>query len=235
MKRSKVENRRFELLSDLELPKVLGGAVIRGCTFFACDFGATATTPAKRRKVKNVEVINCKTTNSTGIGSAIIEDVDIENLETSGPLFAWGAVYKHVRFRGRCGSFVLSSLPPNAHTQRTEAAFKRANAAFYRGVDWALDISEAEFRDIDIRGVPADLIRRDPETQVVVRRANVERLQAKWRSLDLAGTPWAAMLDNVLAWGLEDTVFVAPKRQKHFRRWLAGLKLLRRTKVAELD
>jgi hypothetical protein len=227
--RRELRKQTFEMLSDLELPRVLSHATLRDCTFMACDFGSTASTVAARRTIREVTLINCKATNNTSLGPAIIEDVDVEALKTSGLCIAWGAVYKHVRLRGSCGNLLLTQPSPGER----ERVFLPANAEFYRHVDWALDIAEGEFEELDIRGVPARLIRRDPQTQVVVRRERVLSTQAVWSKLDLAGTPWPMSLTNMLAWGLEDKVLVAPKRKKTFPVWLAGLRLLQDAGVAE--
>ena len=73
-----------------------------------------------------------------------------------------------------------------------------------------MDISQGEFEEFELRGVPARLVRRDPETQVIVRLEKVQAMQKIWRDLDLAGTPWPIAFQNMSQWGLEDTVLVAP-------------------------
>ncbi len=128
---------------------------------------------------------------------------------------------------------MLSSLSPASRGQDVVDAFERDNARIYADTDWALDISAAEFEEFDIRNVPADLIRRDSETQVIVRRERVAETEKIWRNLDLAGTPWALGLTNMLAQGLRDKLLVAPKRRKDFDRWLSGLRLLQREGIAE--
>jgi hypothetical protein len=40
----------------------------------------------------------------------------------------------------------------------------------YADIEWALDISEAVFSDVDLSYVPGDLVRRGPETQFLIRR-----------------------------------------------------------------
>lgn len=62
----------------------------------------------------------------------------------------WGSGATHVRFRGRCGGLTIT---PPIHD---EAAVRHANAEFYRGADWAMDISEAQFTGLSLVGVPAD-------------------------------------------------------------------------------
>lgn len=43
-----------------------------------------------------------------------------------------------------------------------------ARAAFYAETDWALDISEAKLLGLRCQGVPLPLIKRDPQTQVIL-------------------------------------------------------------------
>lgn len=123
-----------------------------------------------------------------------------------------------------------TAFEPNPEDQRR---FDEANAAYYATVDWALDIAEAEFIEAEIQGVPARLIRRDPESQVVV--THEKALEGKWRRIDLAGTYWATSIEFLLNRGDPDVVLVAPKRARDYRRLLDGLKKLRDAGVADPD
>ena len=118
-------------------------------------------------------------------------------------------------------------------TSNEQASFDEMNSSFYEMVDWALDISEARFMECDIRRVPARLIRRDPETQVVVTREKA--LLGEWRNLDLSRTLWSGWIELFLKDGDADVVLVAPKRHPKFKEWLGGLKLLRDAGIAEPD
>lgn len=230
-----VKNQKFEMLDDPELPRVLSGVTLQNCWIFACHYGMTAKTPAERRHIRNIDIVGCKATNNSWIGPVIVEDVEINGFQTGGLCIAWGAAFRHVRIRGRCGRFMLAFLSEAANSPEKIRWFGEANKRVYEETDWALDISEGEFEEFDIRNVPAGLVRRDPETQVVVRRDRAQLTQEVWRKLDLSGTPWAIALSNMLEWGREDTVLVAPKRKRDFARWLAGLRLLQKEGVAESD
>ena len=227
--RTRHEGKKFEMLTDLELPQTLNRAVLQKCWFFACAFGMTARRPSERRRIVDVNLTDCKATNNTWLGPVLVEDVEVRNLRTGGLCIAWGAAFKRVRISGRCGKLMLT-LPRDS-----EQEFIEDNRAFYSRVDWALDISEGEFEELELRGVPADLVRRDPETQVVVRRLQVERLEKVWRGLNLDGTPWVSTLEQLLKCGLEDQVLVAARRRKDFAVWLAGLRRLQDAGVADRD
>jgi hypothetical protein len=126
-----------------------------------------------------------------------------------------------------------SAIAPGVATAEQQRAFDTANAAYYAQVDWALDITEAEFEEGEIQGVPAALVRRDPATQVVVKRSRA--LQGGWRQLDLERTHWATAIEFLLERGDQDVVLVAPKRHHNFPALRDGLQALRDRGVAEPD
>jgi len=117
--------------------------------------------------------------------------------------------------------------------QKLQAEFEDANIKCYASIDWALDIREAEFEECDLRGIPGHLVRRDPETQILVTRERV--MEGVWRELDLSRTYWPASLEGLLEDERSDEVLVAPKLATDFEDLLAGLNLLREAGVAEPD
>lgn len=211
------------IYSDLEFVK---------CRFESSGISITRN-PQLRATVRNVRLIKC-VERGCGIENAIFEDVSIDGLKTSGLLQTWAAVFKHVTFRGKIGRLMVSPfVAPGIATPAQQRAFDEANARYYTGVDWALDLREAEFEECDLRRVPAHLVRRDPETQVVVTRE--QAMRGEWRKLDLSKTYWASALEGFLIEGDPDIVLVAGKRQKKFRDLVDGLNKLRDAGVAEPD
>jgi hypothetical protein len=161
-------------------------------------------------------------------------------LTTTDGLFVWAPALRHVTVRGRIGSIAFRrQLAPATATTAQDAAFQRANAAFYAGVDWAIDISEAEAIELDLEGIPAHLVRRDPATQAVVTKAKAQ--EGRWRNLDLAGSWWDFVLQDYanaqgVGAGPDDAiVLAAPKRAKKFSTHLRGLQLLRDAGIADPD
>jgi hypothetical protein len=120
------------------------------------------------------------------IGPALFRDITIENLK-SDVIIVYSALFDHVTFKGPCGNWMIhgSFLPSPPY--RLPPAYRDLWKQFYAHVDWAIDIHQAEFDDFDFRtgAVPARLVRRDPETQVVVTRERV--MQGTWQKLDLDG------------------------------------------------
>ena len=120
----------------------------------AVEIGALAT----RTAMRGVRLVRCKS-NYLSIGPAIIEDVTIDGLAMYQSMLIFGAVFRHVTLRGRIGRIIYNPqyewavLP--THDPRLEAAFLEANAAYWATVDRALDIREARFSSVTLRGIPA--------------------------------------------------------------------------------
>jgi hypothetical protein len=178
--------------------------------------------------------VNCISEGSV-IDAAILENVNVYNLRTKGLLQCFGALFKGVSIAGNIGRVMISpQVLPSISSIATQDIFIKSANEFYSKIEWALDIRNANFLELDIRGIPADLIIRDRESQVVVRKHRV--LDGSWRELDLSGTYWKAAIEMFINRPYDsDLVLVAPKRSKDFGSLLSGLKLLRDAGIAEKD
>jgi hypothetical protein len=227
------EKQEFAGWIDRDSGRTFQDVEFRRCSFLGCSISAT-TDPALRSTFRNVRLIDCEQ-RASGVGAPILENIDVIGLKTHQLLILFGAVFRHVRLAGKIGELLINPhVPPGIAEPHEERAFARANMEFYRSVDWALDISEAEFVDCDLRCIPPHLVRRDPRTLVVVKREKL--LDGRWRNLDLQGTHWEAALD----WYLKDCgesgiVLIAGKRNRRFKRLVDGQKLLRDEGIAEPD
>lgn len=226
------ERQQFRSYYDQDSAACFSDLEFRRCSFTSCAISIT-TNPRLRSTVRNVQLIQCEI-RGCAVDTAIVENVLVDGLKTHGLLQCWGAVFDRVTLRGRIGRVMISPMVATAMATKSEQqAFDEANAAFYSRVEWALDISEGQFEECDIRRVPARLIRRDPATQVVVTRE--QAMAGAWRKIDLSRTYWATALQGFLEEGDADTVLVAPKRSRHFKDLLTGLERLREAGVARPD
>ncbi len=136
-------------------------------------------------------------------------------------------MFRHVTLRGRIGP-IMTAPVHYALPEETQAAFNAAIVAYYQDVDWALDISAAEFSDADFYMVPGDLVRRDPGTQFLIRRDAV----AKSEGVELP------IYAEISISRFEETPFdslvaIAPKRSKNFARYMEDFQYLRQAGLAE--
>jgi hypothetical protein len=203
------------------------------CRFQNCALSLT-TNPGMRSEVSNLSLVGCSA-HQCDVGPAILRNIRIDSLNTSDLLIIWGAVFDRVKISGPIGKLKINQfVHPSQRSKEVQEPFDRHRVDFYRSVDWALDISEARFKEFDLRGVPARLIRRDPETQVVVTRDRAA--QPGWReALSATNTLWPFAIDLFLSDGDEDMVLVAPMGAAKAKRdaLLGGLRELRRLGVAE--
>jgi hypothetical protein len=100
--------------------------------------------------------------------------------------------------------------------------FLWANLERYRTIDWALDISEAQFSFYQsLVGIPSGLVRRNPERHFVMTRdAALSLLQEEESGV------WRLSAQELLDTGLPDTVCVVGGSGKALRHDIAQAQML---------
>ena len=215
-----------------------GGSEFSDLVFRRCKFISSAISitmdPRNRSTVRSVRLENCSV-QGCALDCAIVEDVVVDGLKTSALHQSWGAVFKHVILRGKIGRLMFSPLiSPLQDDPEAQRALDEANARYYEGVDWALDISEADAQELDLRGVPGSLIRRDPETQVLVTRKAA--MTGEWRNLkQVMDCEFRVAIEFMLEDGRQDVVLAAPRRDRDFKQLMGAIEELRAAGIAEPD
>lgn len=190
--------------------------------------------PGDWNVVRDVSLIDVTQINAA-LNTAALEAVTLHNLKRQGasPLFLWGCVFKHVKLSGALSGIKINrSVGPQSPDQQKWDA---ATISFYQSVDWALDISEAKFRGgCSFEAIPGHLVRRNPETQILVTRDRLT--ETDWELLDFDATA----IDIALSWFLSESLFdsvvlVARSEPKWAKRDLAVLNMLRSAGVAQAD
>jgi hypothetical protein len=199
---------------DLELPRggVLAGASFEQCVFDGCNVRGGV---GPYGIVRNVEARKCKF-KSTEPFDTILEDVTIEDLDTGGgTLTISNCLFKHVVLKGKFDKWFVR---PTSHAQMDAEKY-------YASVDWALDLREAEFKEIDLRGIPVKLLRRDPEVQVIVYGKDAARVPG-WK--DLPYSTWSTAIERVTGEDAARThvVLIPAKRGKGYAEQIASAKKL---------
>lgn len=225
------KNEIFEGFRDRNSARVFADMEFIDCVFDDC-FVSIADEVIKRSTIRNMRFTNC-TVKGSGVKTGIIEDVIVDGLKTNGKLLQiWGAVFKNVVLKGKIDRLMLSPAVVLSDPESpVNKAFSMANAEYYNTVDWALDISQAEANELEIQGVPARLILRDAETQVVVTADKA--IKNCFDKFDYGDTHWKFSIQFMLNRGEKDIVLVAPKKNPKFKILLAGLQMLRNAGIAE--
>ena len=217
------------------------------CSFVNCNIGIPNRVDG-RPIVERAVLIDCAASN-VSLGAAVVRDAIVQGLRVRGECTAFGTLFERVVLRGRLGSFRVRPLV--RHGDRgVVAAFAADNRLRYEQVDWALDITELLAQEAEFQGVPSALVRRDPATQVVVRREKAIQAFGGWpsdpierarrsNSLDdrigRGRGAWAAALTIMLDEGADDVVLAAPRgaSKRVFQGEMDGLRALVDMGIAE--
>ena len=212
--------------TQLDRGRITGGIVASAVHIDDC-WSAWGPPDDERPLLHDLTLTDLRLTR-VALGGAVLRDVTVDGLRRDGQsMFFFGNQFEHVTLRGRVGTVILN---PEHSSVEYEQAYRSAIRAAERLVDWTLDISEAVGK-IEIRGYAADRIRRNADTQVVVRRTNL--LDGRWRSVDLEGTTFGIGLDLMVQAGSLDTVLVADTTRRNSRTQLAVLQRLRDEGIAD--
>lgn len=234
----KYENEIFHRLFDRGERLRLEDIELNRCTFSDCGISLT-TALDQMAKVRRVSMTDC-TIDSVFTGPLIASEVNIANLRTSDLFILWCPYLDRVTLAGNIGRMKINATAdPSTSRNEKQKPFEEFRREFYANVEWALDISNARFKEFDLDGVPACLVRRDPESQIVVTRE---------RALEIATPGWDQKLNPqnrfyhftinlFLSDGLPDMVLVAPLGAAKAERdeALRGLQELRDIGLAEPD
>jgi hypothetical protein len=222
--RASIQQEKFEHVKVVGSGRTIEGLDLTRCTFTGSVL-AQYDDPEFGLVVRDV-VARRTTARRVQLAGVRFEDVLVEGLNSDLTRID-GCVFRHVTLRGRAGSLML--LGPNPTLpEPAKRALADGIARFYAGVDWALDITEAEFDNADLYYLPGDLVRRDEETQFLLRRDRVA-------GVDVKELPIFA---EIAVRRFEDTPFdslvaVAPKRHEKFAEMLTAYRVLRERGLAE--
>jgi hypothetical protein len=206
-------------LSDLELVR---------CRIRRCVLDTTQS-PTRRAVLRSILVKDAQV-NGCALRGVVIQDCTIDNVTLNDLFIPQACAFAHVTLRRNVGRLLLgsslSSVPESVAQQ-----FDAANAMFYKNLDWALDITEAVADELEIRNIPAHLIRRDPDRHFVFRQRTA--VQGAKRAQEMGAGVLRVWLEDLATYGPEAAVFAVPDR--HPKRGVieAAIKDLRAQGIAE--
>jgi hypothetical protein len=188
-----------------------GPVLFERCVFEACSAGVRSDA-TQRIPVRGVTLRDCEVRGG-GVRGLALSDSVVDGLRVKSLPQVLGCTFEHVVIRGKINQLMIRQDLPTVHDQTPFVAdAERA----YEAVDWALDISELDSPDFDLRGLPARLVIGDPLTQAVVTREQAEG--GAWRDVDLSGTPFRVGLKMLAERDWEDYLLVAPRSGKSAAR-----------------
>jgi uncharacterized protein YjbI with pentapeptide repeats len=190
----------------------LTDSTLTGCVLAQFD------DPELTLKVRRVVVERCRIDRCSSQG-VFFEDVTVDTLSMAQLHRLHGCVFKHVTLRGKIGP-VMAMGPHTSLANRPDHVAGIIEK--YKGVDWALDISEAIFSDADFYYVPGELIRRDESSQFLLRRESFADID--WRDLPGYASIWASRFDET---PFDSIIAIAPKGSRDLGKYMADAEWLR--------
>lgn len=200
--------------------EAIRGVVVDGLTLEDCR---TELGPPDELRpiIEQCEITRLTLKRSSLIG-AIVRDVTVNGIRAdaiSG--FFTANEFERVTIMGNVGQLVIRARPSY---EPLEEPYTNALASIdASSPEWSLDIAQARGK-ISIRGYAADRVRIDPETQAVVRRADV--VDGRWQAL-VAGTLVTPQIELALGMGWPDVVLVADRSTDRLDADMAALARLR--------
>jgi len=188
MKINKMKTFKNELFSSLRFRSETS---VANSFFLDCSFeNCVLSYPKDAIPENRTTIIDCNFQNCIVSGQqtkVYIKNTTFENIKSPYSLLIIGTIFNNVILKGKFDRILLSSyhngmfitLPEIDSTRcvtNEEAAQLNSYVdSEYKKIDWALDISQAEFREIDLKpSIPAHLIVRNPETQALITYEKVK-------------------------------------------------------------
>lgn len=233
---------------EILLGEIIENKIFKDCKFYNCILSyMKGDEPSLASVLRNCQFINCYATEAASQTGGILENVLIENLKIQGTLSFSNVLFKNTVFKGKIGKLTMNSQMhssflifdnENYKHKITEPEIKKYDEFrinYYNNIEIAIDISQAEFAYCQISpSIPAALIKRNPETQALIKFENISKnvwkKNTKLKKSILEYRFETAMLEKA------DIVFVAPKLdKKDFIEYMELIKILREEGIAELD
>lgn len=216
----------FRNLIDRDSGRIVQNLDLHRCSFINCRL-SSGLDPANRTTFRRVQLSHCRIQQRLGlVGAPILEDILVDDFRCGDVLIFSGAAFRRVTLKGHMPPMILNErMAGGAVPVECAELFVAANREYYKSVDWALDIRDARFASVRLSSVPGQLIRRNPETQVLVSRSKL--LQTDWNNPALPSITRVS-LRNVVNSRHEYQVIVAGERSNTFPAQLKGFDILRR-------
>ncbi len=223
MMTQKYAKEQFEYRKIIESSETIADLAFEQCRFAGGAIMQAEDDPAYGLAVGNVSLRKCKAGNVLLYGIRF-DDVTVDTLSHGKTIELEACVCKHVVLRGSLGAVRFSP----AIEEDSRKVLAPAAARLYEDIDWALDITEAKFSDVEIWDVPGHLVKRDPETQFLIRRD-----VAAAAEIDALPEYAQVLVERAAEAPYETSVLAAPTRSKSFEEALRAFRELRDLGIAE--
>lgn len=162
---------------DFRRARLPRSAVVRDVHAIRCTFGGASTDARSFTKFERV-VLEQPVVATRHLMNVIARHASVHGCASGAkPLSLVNFYFDRVRLTGEFGSWLIRQ---DSDRLPSDAAAREIASRFYDQVDWAIDIRNARFRELTLRGIPARLVLRDPERHAVILTERLAR-DGSWR------------------------------------------------------
>lgn len=155
------------------------GALFEGCKFGDITIGSLTSSLEGRVTFEGVTLQKVKVGIVT-MYAPILKSILVDNVSTRVHAHICGALFEQCVFKGRVGSLMLIEGVDRSKRASDGVNLEviNENAAAYDEMNWALDISGADFTEFDCRSIPAEKILINNESQIAVNYQKLKEITA---------------------------------------------------------
>ncbi len=214
----------------------LSSLCVQNCLFENCSFGYNRSIFGGQRDViSDTELMSCRTAKSL-VGGAVLRKIKVRDL-SGDMLICRGTLFDQVVLSGKISPMMLHGVKKAGLSDEQVQSLEKERRSFYQNVEFALDISGAEFVDFSIRtgAIPSSLVRRDKTTQFLVLNSERTLSAAVIDQIDVS-TYTRTVLKLMVEEEQVDTILIAPKGDKTlFETVMRDSDVLRKNGLLALD
>jgi hypothetical protein len=237
-RKHKFENKRFNVTDEIKNKTFIN------CFFHACRLSVPYNlVPEDRTRMIDCVFENCEFNGRSNFqDKGYLQNVLLHNIKNSDYMRIGGIIFDRVIFKGKFDKWILDSshfgmmVDYQMIGEEESVPLDIYAESEYKNIEWALDISEAEFKECDLRpSIPAHLVKRNKETQILISYKNAIDIKSK-NYIELKNYKAQSFFNYTIGSTKKDTIFVAPLRNpKKFKEYMEAFKILREEGIAKLD
>jgi len=148
------------------------------CTYSGVMIGSPPKKLFDKLKFSDITLNDCKVVSSI-IYAADFRNIKIHNLGVKKGIDICHAFFDSCVISGKIGAFLILDCASRINSNpQLELDVLECNKNQYSKIDWALDISNADFTSFDCRSVPAEKIIINKNTQIAVNLKRMKEIRS---------------------------------------------------------
>ena len=166
---------KLDIDESVHIKNSLSSYYFEKCKFSHVRIGSSLKRLEDKLNFSDITISDCKVVDAS-IDAVDFKNIQIHNLSTKKNIDICNALFENCTLRGKIGSIlIIDSANYSGTNPQFDLEVLNYNNSAYSKMDWALDISNADFTLFDCRSIPAEKIIINKHSQIAV---NLKRMKA---------------------------------------------------------